>query len=253
MSAFALLGQNTVLAAFLIFCRIGACLMVVPGFSSTRIPAQIRLFVAFAVSLAVAPVVLPGFQARLSDQVPAVTLAWIVVESLTGFVIGLLGRIFLFVLESIVTAMATAAGFGVIPGTPLEGEPVPGFGALLMLAATALTFAADLHWELVRGIVDSYDRIPPGSGLGAQASLVQVTDQIGAVFVMGLRIGSPFIAYSIVVNLALGFANKLTPQVPVFFIATPFLMAGGLLLLYATSTEFMTQFLTAYASWLRRG
>ncbi len=70
---------------------------------------------------------------------------------------------------------------------------------------------------------------------------------------MGLRIGSPFIAYSIVVNLALGFANKLTPQVPVFFIATPFLMAGGLVLLYATSTEFMTQFLTAYASWLRRG
>jgi flagellar biosynthetic protein FliR len=253
VSAFALLGQNSVLAAFLIFCRVAACLMVVPGFSSTRIPAQIRLFVAFAVSLAIAPVVLPGFQSRLSDQVPAVTLAWIVVESLTGFVIGLLGRIFLFVLESIVTAMATAAGFGVIPGTPLEGEPVPGFGALLMLAATALMFAADLHWELVRGIVDSYDRIPPGTGLGVQASLVQVTDQIGAVFVMGLRIGSPFIAYSIVVNLALGFANKLTPQVPVFFIATPFLMAGGLLLLYATSTEFMTQFLTAYASWLRRG
>ena len=45
-AALASLGPATVLAAFLIFCRIGACLMLMPGFSSARVPLQVRLFVA---------------------------------------------------------------------------------------------------------------------------------------------------------------------------------------------------------------
>ncbi len=34
------------IGAFLLFCRIGGCLMLAPGFSSSQIPMQIRLFVA---------------------------------------------------------------------------------------------------------------------------------------------------------------------------------------------------------------
>ena len=33
---------------FLAFCRIGGCLMLMPGFSNPRIPVQVRLFMAFA-------------------------------------------------------------------------------------------------------------------------------------------------------------------------------------------------------------
>ena len=43
-----------------------------------------------------------------------------------------------------------------------------------------------------------------------------------------IRLGSPFIAYAILVNLAIGFVNKLTPQIPVYFISLPFVIAGGL-------------------------
>ena len=39
-----------VLTAFVVFCRIGGCLLVIPGFSSPRIPVRARLFVAIAVS-----------------------------------------------------------------------------------------------------------------------------------------------------------------------------------------------------------
>ena len=44
---------DSVLATFIVFCRIGACLMLVPGFSSVNIPAQIRLFVAIVSTLSV--------------------------------------------------------------------------------------------------------------------------------------------------------------------------------------------------------
>ena len=40
--------EGTVLALFAAFCRVGGCFMLMPGFSSARIPMQIRLFVSVA-------------------------------------------------------------------------------------------------------------------------------------------------------------------------------------------------------------
>ncbi|WP_204283858.1 flagellar biosynthetic protein FliR, partial [Klebsiella pneumoniae] len=45
------LSQSFILAAFLAFCRVGACLMLMPGLSSIRLPMQIRLFAAVAVTV----------------------------------------------------------------------------------------------------------------------------------------------------------------------------------------------------------
>jgi flagellar biosynthesis protein FliR len=61
--------------------------------------------------------------------------------------------------------------------------------------------------------------------------------------VLTLRITSPFIVYSVLVNLAIGLINKLTPTIPVYFISVPFVMLGGFLLLYLTSDELLTQFM----------
>ena len=56
------IGPLTVLATFVLFCRIGTCLMLMPGFSSSRVPARIRLFLAIAITLVLAPLLLAGVQ-----------------------------------------------------------------------------------------------------------------------------------------------------------------------------------------------
>lgn len=250
MTAFA---PDSFLAVFMIVCRVGGCLLMVPGFSSARVPAQVRLLIALSVSLALTPLLLPLFQGKLDDT-PSTALFWIVTESITGLVIGFLGRIFFFVLETVMNAASTMVGFGGMPGAVAESvDPVPAVEALIMMSAAALLFAADMHWELFRGLVDSYSRIPPGQGIGSQTALVRIVDQVTTSFVLGLRITSPFIVYAVAVNLAAGFANKLTPQIPVYFIATPFIMFGGLMMLYYMSNEFMTQFLLGYVDYLRKG
>lgn len=247
-------ASDSILGVFLIFCRVGGCLLVVPGFSSPRVPQQVRLLIAASVSLALAPLLLPLFQARLAGQTPGQTLAWILTETVTGLLIGFLGRVFLVVLETVMNAASVMVGFGSMPGTPIEGQdPVPAVEALILLTATALLFASDLHWELFRGLVESYGRIPPGEGIGAQASLVRIVDQVGDAFMLGLRITAPFVIYAILVNLAAGFVNKLTPTIPVYFVATPFVMAGGLLMLYHLGGEMMMQYLMGYAAWLQKG
>ena len=138
-----LLGGDAFLATFLIFCRIGGCLLIVPGFSSPRVPAQVRLLIAGGVSLAVTPLLLPLFQGRLPGQAPTETLVWIGSETVTGLLIGLLGRIFVFVLETVMNAVSTMVGFGSMPGTPVEGtEALPAIESLIVFSVVALMFAA---------------------------------------------------------------------------------------------------------------
>ena len=52
------LGPHLALGVFVLFCRIGGCLMLAPGFSNTQIPVQVRLFIALAATLALAPLLL---------------------------------------------------------------------------------------------------------------------------------------------------------------------------------------------------
>jgi flagellar biosynthesis protein FliR len=242
------------LGIFLIFCRIGGCLMIAPGFSSNRIPMQVRLFIGLATSLALAPVLLEKVRAGITSQVPAAILVYIVSELLTGILIGLLARVYFLALQTMVSAVAMALGLGGMPGTPVdEAEPLPPISSFIMMVATALLFLSDLHWELLRGLIASYSRLPVGEGLGSRLSLEQLVDQIGVAFVLALRISSPFILYSVIVNLAVGLTNKLTPQIPVYFLATPFIMLGGLLIMYFAVQDYLLLFLEAFSTWLRDG
>jgi flagellar biosynthetic protein FliR len=246
--------SEILLGIFLIFCRVGGCLLIAPGFSSNRIPLQVRLFIALTTSLALAPVLLGKVQDGVTTQIPATMLVSIGSELLTGLLIGLLARVYFLALQTMLSAVAMALGLGGMPGTPIdEAEPLPPISSFIMMAATAILFLSDLHWELYRGLVASYARLPMGEGFGMRLSLTQLVDQIGVAFVLALRISSPFIVYSVIVNLAVGLTNKLAPQIPVYFLATPFVMTGGLLVMYFAAHDYVLLFMEAFSTWLRNG
>jgi len=248
-----LVTPDTLVHAFLVFCRIGACLMLMPGFSSPRVPMHVRLFLAAGVTLALTPFILPAF-AGLSNLGPAALLRVIVSETGTGVLIGMMARFFFLALQTIATAMATASGLGQLPGLPVdEAEASAPFVTLITLTATTLMFVTNQHAEVIRALAGSYARIAPGAVFEPQAGLIQLADRASDTFVLALRIGSPFMIYAVVVNLAIGLMNKLTPQIPVYFISLPFVIAGGLFLLYFTGPEALRLFITGFSSWLANG
>lgn len=245
---------EAVLAAFLVFCRIGGCLLIMPGFSSMRIPVQVRLFMALAVSLTLTPVLLPFVAPIANPADPARFFAAIGSELGIGFTIGLLGRLMFMALQTMSVAAAQAIGLGgMMAGVADNGEQQPAVATLFTLTATVMIFAADQHWELLRGLLDSYSVVPPDGGFSPRLSLVDITDQLSAAFFLTLRITSPFLIYSVIVNLAVGITNKLTPQIPIYFIAMPFVTAGGLLLLYFSITEVLAIYSAAFGAWLQQG
>jgi flagellar biosynthetic protein FliR len=245
---------ETVLVVFLLFCRIGGCLMLMPGFSSSRVPVQVRLLIALAVTLALTPVLLPAMNTTLPGISPPQVLRLILSETLIGLLIGLIGRLFYLALQFMAVAAAQFAGYGAMAGSPVEdGEPVPTFTTFVTLTATVLLFVTDQHWEVLRALIASYTALPVSETLASELSLARVTDAFSSTFLLALQISSPFIVYALIINLMVGIANKLVPQIPVFFIAMPFVLAGGLLLLYFTIGEALRLFSAGFMAWLTTG
>jgi flagellar biosynthetic protein FliR len=246
--------SETLIVVFLLFCRIGGCLMLMPGFSSTRIPMQVRLFVTVAITLALTPVLFPIVNTALPDPTPPIVLRMIFSEMFTGALIGLIGRLFFMALQFMATAAAQFAGFSPLPGSPVEdSEPLPALTTFFTLTATVLLFATEQHWEILRALIASYSVIPLTEPIATEQGLARLGDAFSMTFILALQISSPFIVYALIINLMVGIANKLVPQIPVYFISMPFVLAGALLLLYFTISEALSLFMAAFIAWLQTG
>lgn len=240
-------AQGVVLAAFLAFCRIGGCFMLMPGLSSVRVPVHIRLFVAVAAT--------GGLLIHLWDQIypfvdarPGVLMPMIASELLIGGLIGLMARLYMLALMFMGSAIAMLIGFGGVGGHAIEeNEPQPPLASIISISALLLLFAFNFHHEIIRALVASYHVAPVNLFFNPQAALVDVTDTLAESFMVVLRLGSPFIAYAILVNLTIGFVNKLTPQIPVYFISLPFVIAGGLILIYFGIGNLLSLFADGFA------
>ena len=228
--------------------------MLMPGFSNQRVPLNIRLFIAISLTLALTPVLCGEIEKSLSGITPVELTRLFISETLIGTLIGFLARIFFSALETFGVAIAMFIGLSSVLAGPLEeNEPLPAITSLITFAATALIFFTNLHWEILRGIAASYSALPVSGAFDARFDLVQVSDCLTKSFLVSLRISSPFVVYAIIINFAIGLAGKLVPQIPLYFVTVPAVLAGGLLLFYAISEPFMQIFTAAFSAWLAEG
>src|SRR5690606_15115984 len=121
-----------------------------------------------------------------------------------------------------------------------ESEPNSALASFITLTATVLLFVGDLHWEVLKGIIQSYAALPLHGPLVVEFGLGRLVDATAAAFSITLQIASPFVVYALAINLTFGLLNKLTPQIPVYFISLPFVIAGGLFLFYFVAGEFLS-------------
>ena len=90
---------DQVWSAALIFARIGAILLSLPGIGESYVPPRIRLSLALVMTLAIWPVVGGGLP-PLPETIGSMA-GWIIREVVTGLMIGVLLRMFM-------SALATA-------------------------------------------------------------------------------------------------------------------------------------------------
>jgi flagellar biosynthetic protein FliR len=76
---------------------------------------------------------------------------------------------------------------------------------------------------------------------------------LGDAFLLVLRLAMPFLIYAVIVNLAIGLANKMSPQIPVYFISMPFVVGGGLVVFAMLGPDMVSLFSDAASDAVRSG
>jgi flagellar biosynthetic protein FliR len=206
------------------------------------------------VTLALAPLLVPSLTGELKDLAPAVMAQLLISETLIGAVIGLMGRIFMFALQFMGVATASFIGFSGMADPPVEeAEPAPAVATMLTLTATVLVFLTGLHVEIFKALSASYSVLKVTDLFDVRFALSKLTDTASDAFFLVAQLASPFLVYSLIINFLFGIMNKLAPQIPVYFISFPFVLAGGLILLYFTFGEILRLFVTGFQTFLANG
>ncbi|MBM3566443.1 MAG: flagellar type III secretion system protein FliR, partial [Alphaproteobacteria bacterium] len=214
-----IIGVNIFLF-LLIFTRVGAALMWLPGIGTAYVPVRIRLTAALLVSFAMLPALAAGLPGM--PGTPSGLTILIAGEALVGTFFGLIGRVALATLQTAGTLIALFASianaFSTDPVVEQQSSTVSGF--LSLLGAT-LVVATDLHEVAIRALAESYGVFIPGAPLMPGDLSDAFARQVAASFALGFQMASPFLIAALIYYVGLGILGRLMPTLQVFFFGLP--------------------------------
>src|SRR5246500_1884760 len=149
-------------AAFmLVFARIGAMVMLLPGFGETNIPVRIKLAIALALTLIILPLHRSAYTIDMQSLTPLLVL--LVHEIVIGIVLGATARVTLAALQVAGSVIAQQLGLGFVTAIdPTQGQQGVLVGNFLTLLGVTMLFATDTHHLVIAALNDSYSIFSPG-------------------------------------------------------------------------------------------
>ena len=225
MEAYATAPQ--VYAAGLIFARLGAMLMLMPGVGDGSVPARVRLAFAFLFALMLFPVL--GAQAGAVPATNGDMFAAVIREILIGLMIGSILRMMLGALGTageIVSLQSTLAFSQT--ANPGQAQPSTSLSTFLTVLGVTLIMVTDLHHMFLAAIVSSYRLFPFGGGAPVGDAAQLAVQTVAQSFALGLQLAAPVVVFSLIFNIAAGLVGRVMPQFQIFFVATPLLVLTAL-------------------------
>lgn len=240
-----------VFALGLVFSRLGAAVMLLPGFGENFVSPRIRLMFALALSVVVTPVVSP----MLPPMPGSVLSAGILIggEVIVGVFLGGIVRLMISALHvagvviGFQTSLANASFFD--PANAQQGSVIAAF---LNIVGIFLIFVSDLHHLMLMAIADSYTLFTPGAPLPFGDFSETVTRILTESFILGIQLAAPFIVIGLIFYVGLGLLARLMPQVQVFFIAIPLQIVLAFSIMAMTLSAGMLWFLSRFQDSLLR-
>ncbi|GGJ00634.1 flagellar biosynthetic protein FliR [Neoroseomonas lacus] len=232
MEADGFLAELPVLAfqAVLLFARLGAAVMLLPGLGEQEVPATIRLGLGLGLVLLLMPALAPGLPAAPDDVGTATRL--IVIEVVIGLWLGGLARLVTIAMAMAGQAVALLLGLAqaLVPDPELGGQGTA-TGRLFSLAAVVVVLGTGLYALPLRALTESYAVLPVGEPFPAGAGAEAMAAAAAESFALALRLAAPFVLAAVVINVALGLLTRIAPQVQVYFLAVPGQVLAGVALL----------------------
>lgn len=201
---------------FLVYVRVQAFVLVLPGLGERVLPMRVRVGIAMAVtplmSGIVAPVPMPGSAPQIALQALG--------QMLIGLALGSLLRIMSYAIDIAATAIAATASLSQIIGVQNEASPHP-IGNLLHLGGIAILMALGLPSMLMDLIADSFAIWPPGAMPQITTLAAEAVAMMARSFALAMLLAAPFILGGFLYQALSGVINKVMPALPVVFIGSP--------------------------------
>jgi len=240
-------ARHALVQGFVVFVRVGAFFALLPAFGEQVVPARIRLMLAFAMTLIIAPAVLPAIAAR--PETPGAVARFLLVESAIGLALGAGLRLMVNALQIAGTMAAQATSLAQFFGGA-GVDPQPAIAQVLVMAGLAMAVMAGLPARAAEFLILSYALLPAGQWPDGAAMAEWGVGRVAHAFALAFVLAAPFVIGASIYNLALGAINRAMPQLMVAFIGAPALTFGGLLLLMLAAPIMLTVWHEAFQALL---
>lgn len=226
-------------AAFmLVFARVGAMVMLLPGFGEGYIPVRVKLAIALLLTFIILPLHRAAYHVDMQSVAPLAVL--LVHEIIIGVVLGATARVTLAALHVAGSVIAQQLGLGFVTSVdPTQGQQGALMGNFLTLLGIALLFATDTHYLVIAALNDSYKIFSPGELMPSGDVAALATRAFAGAFKIGLQLSAPFLVFGLVFNIGLGVLARLMPQMQVYFVGVPLSIFIGFMIFAAVLASMM--------------
>src|SRR5580692_3455397 len=227
----------------LVFARIGAMVMLLPGLGESNIPVRIKLAIALLLTLIILPLHRLAYHVDLQVSLNPL-LVLMVHEIVIGVVLGATARVTLAALQVAGSVIAQQMGLGFVTSVdPTQGQQGLLIGNFLTILGITLLFATDSHHLVIAALNDSYAVFSPGEMMPSGDVAALATRAFAAAFKIGMQLAAPFLVFGLVFNMGLGVLARLMPQMQVYFVGVPLSIMAGFLIFAVVITAMMGTFL----------
>jgi flagellar biosynthesis protein FliR len=220
--------EQVVAALVFVGARIAGVMTFAPFLSSDSIATLVK--VGFTVVLTALLYPVAGVAGLKVDA-----LGWVRVV-IGEFVIGLvLGGTLQFIFDAVAGAgqiIGVQTGYSLITILdPQTQADTPVLSIFHQLVTLLIFLQLNVHHWVLRGLAASFAYLPPGTVLSSRMLSAVLLRAAGAIWLVALEISAPVVAATLVVDVALGFLGKASPQLPVMLVGLSVKNLLGLLVL----------------------
>jgi flagellar biosynthetic protein FliR len=227
----------------LMFARIGAMVMLLPGLGEVSIPVRVKLGIALMLTLIILPLHRAAYHVDVQSSL-APLMVLMVQEIVIGVVLGATARITLAALQIAGSVVAQQLGLGFVTAVdPTQGQQGALLGNFLTILGLTLLFATDTHHLVIAALNDSYRIFTPGELIATGDVAALAVRTFATAFKIGIQLSAPFLVFGLVFNIGLGVLARLMPQMQVYFIGIPLSILAGFLILAAVIAAMMGTFI----------
>jgi flagellar biosynthetic protein FliR len=216
-----------VFAGGLLFARLGAIVMLIPGFGETFVPVRIRMALAFVMALMLFPVIAPSVPA-IPSEVGGLAGA-VIKEVAIGLLLGGILRLFMTSLSAAgeIISIQSTLSFSQT-ANPTQAQPTASLASFLGLLGIVLIMTTNLHHLFIGAIVHSYTLFPFAKPVMTRDAVQLAVQTVGRSFALGVQMAAPVMVFSLIFNIATGLVGRVMPQFQVFFVASPLMVLASL-------------------------